>query len=254
MKYFVCSDIHSFYEPFIYALNNSGYNKNNPNHILIVLGDIFDRGNDSKEVYNFLRSIPKTNRILVRGNHEILLRDAIRRQSFLHHDITNGTFKTICTFLDLDFFDTYEKHLKNPEVIDKELCKKFNNLKIVDWIFGEEWVNYYELDNYILVHSFIPSLNVGYNIDCYLPEWRTCATDKQWEDAMWGCPFIKLTNGLLGAETKTLICGHWNVNDFHKYFEGSTIDNYNMFISKKIIALDACTPLSHKINVLVLVI
>ena len=42
--YFVCSDIHGFYKEWVKSLKEAGFNKNNPEHILIVLGDIFDRG------------------------------------------------------------------------------------------------------------------------------------------------------------------------------------------------------------------
>ena len=44
--YFVCSDIHGFYKEWMKSLKEAGFNKNNPEHILIVLGDVFDRGNE----------------------------------------------------------------------------------------------------------------------------------------------------------------------------------------------------------------
>ena len=46
-KFFCISDIHSFYEPMIEALNNAGFNPENPEHILVVCGDVFDRGPNS---------------------------------------------------------------------------------------------------------------------------------------------------------------------------------------------------------------
>ena len=73
--YFAISDIHGFYYPMHRSLYKAGFRKTNPDHILIVCGDIFDRGPDSVKVYNFLKSLPRDRRILIRGNHEFLLRD-----------------------------------------------------------------------------------------------------------------------------------------------------------------------------------
>ena len=53
-KYFVTSDIHGFYNEFISALDRSGFNIDNPDHILIICGDIFDRGSETLDVFNFL--------------------------------------------------------------------------------------------------------------------------------------------------------------------------------------------------------
>ena len=72
MKYFVVSDIHSFYTPLKTCLDQAGYDVNNPEHIFVLNGDLFDRGNEASEVFNFVRSIPKERRILIRGNHEYL--------------------------------------------------------------------------------------------------------------------------------------------------------------------------------------
>jgi serine/threonine protein phosphatase 1 len=55
-KYFIISDIHGHYNEMITALNNAGFNHNS-NHILIVLGDMFDRGNQSKEVLEYLHEL-----------------------------------------------------------------------------------------------------------------------------------------------------------------------------------------------------
>ena len=58
MKYFIVSDIHSFYTKLKRALDKAGFNKRNKDHTLIVCGDIFDRGPDTRSVYKFLTSIP----------------------------------------------------------------------------------------------------------------------------------------------------------------------------------------------------
>ena len=71
MKFFVCSDIHSAYTPWMKALNEAGFDENNDNHKIIVCGDLFDRMDETKEVYEFaLDMINKDKLIYVSGNHE----------------------------------------------------------------------------------------------------------------------------------------------------------------------------------------
>ena len=65
-KYFVASDIHSFYTPFIKESNKSVF-FSNEEHILIICGDLFDRGSESLKLYEFIKSLPKERRILIRG-------------------------------------------------------------------------------------------------------------------------------------------------------------------------------------------
>jgi len=64
-KYFVASDIHSFYTPFIKKLNKASFDLNNEEHILIICGNLFDRGSESLKLYEFIKSLPKERRILI---------------------------------------------------------------------------------------------------------------------------------------------------------------------------------------------
>lgn len=63
-RYFVCSDIHSFFDEWMSSLSDAGFDINNDDHILIVLDDIFDRGPKPWETYQFIKSIPLSRRIL----------------------------------------------------------------------------------------------------------------------------------------------------------------------------------------------
>lgn len=94
-KYFISSDIHSFYDEYMTALNDASFDINNDEHIIVVLGDIFDRGKQPLEVYNFLKGLPKERRILIRGNHETLLRDLVKRGYPEKWDVSNGTLDTL---------------------------------------------------------------------------------------------------------------------------------------------------------------
>jgi len=46
-KVFVASDIHSFYDDMIRALQEKGFEQNNEDHLLVLNGDALDRGNKS---------------------------------------------------------------------------------------------------------------------------------------------------------------------------------------------------------------
>lgn len=40
MKIFCISDVHSFFNEMIKALDEAGFDKNNSNHLLVVCGDL----------------------------------------------------------------------------------------------------------------------------------------------------------------------------------------------------------------------
>ena len=73
MKYYITADIHGFYTEFYKALDEAGYFTNPEPHKLIILGDIFDRGQEIVEMQRFILSLLEQDAvIMVRGNHEVL--------------------------------------------------------------------------------------------------------------------------------------------------------------------------------------
>lgn len=100
MKYFCVSDIHSFYTPLKESLDKVGFEIGNKDHTLLVLGDVFDRGDETLQVYEYLKSIP--NKILIRGNHEQLFIDLLDKPIPESHDYSNGTVKTFCHIAGVD--------------------------------------------------------------------------------------------------------------------------------------------------------
>lgn len=294
-KYFICSDIHSFYTPFRKALREAGFNPKTKSHILVILGDLFDRGEEALPLYNFITSLPKERRILIRGNHEYLLRDLYRRGFYYKFDKSNGTLDTLYQFagiskdylpllrdqyykcLDERFpFNTLENDSRLFNKIKDEYYRKleeidqliYNNLfteNILKWIESDDWVNYWETDRYIFVHSFIPLRKKDIKLDglsfdeeySYFSNWRTEATQEEWEKATWGCPWRLFGEGYFQEEGKTLVCGHWHTSDFWNNLYGT---DYNVYehnpIFKRddinLIGLDACTAATNQVNVLVL--
>ena len=86
MKYFVVSDIHSCFSELKKSLDRVKFDRNNPEHMLIVCGDIFDRGEEAVETFNFLYSLNKKNCILIRGNHEELYLNLLEKDFPENHE------------------------------------------------------------------------------------------------------------------------------------------------------------------------
>ena len=287
-KYFVTSDVHGFYDEMIAGLTKAGYDKENPDHVLVMLGDIFDRGTKPLDVYNFLKSIPRERRILVRGNHEILLKELVDRGFPESHDEHN---RTIDTLYQLHGYESYKQFTK--EMYKEQFLKKIEygtadyeafkdrwfkkrkavftsklTKEILDWIASDEWQDYFETKDYIFVHSFIPvkqfinfdkSMWCGYFVydkdPVYREDWRN-ATETEWDDAKWGCPWKQAKAGL-NKTGKIIVCGHWHTSDIFNHLKNANNkqvykQEYNPIVKSKrykLIGLDACTVLSKKINV-----
>ena len=74
-RYFVFSDVHGEYYALADALREAGYDPNDPKHILVSLGDNFDRGSNSLDVYTLLAH--NKQNICIKGNHETFLEEAL---------------------------------------------------------------------------------------------------------------------------------------------------------------------------------
>lgn len=265
-KYFVVSDIHSFCSELKYSLRQAGFNKRNKNHILIVCGDVFDRGDETVEVYNYLKSIPKKRCILIKGNHESLYKELLTKSFPDRHDFSNGTVRAFCNIAGIDEeklskYYWIEQGFANGfdyDQIEERLYSTWNQIKnivanheITTWLNSKQWKNYFELDKYIFVHSFIPvkvkdewkemhpyklrSFCYEYN-----PDWRE-ASDDEWELATWGDPIDNFEYYLFKPEAdngKVLIVGHWHTSDFYKRLEKVPTDTQEIYYSKNLIAID----------------
>lgn len=246
MKFFVISDIHGFYNEMKLALDEAGFNENNPEHWLISCGDEWDRGPQPVEVMRFLSRLER--KIIIRGNHTILFEDLCERGCPEWHDFTNGTLDTVKKIGCYD--STYEFDLCCIKALER--TKKYR----------KNMVNYFETGKYIFVHSWIP-LTVEDDYPKYYtrdreyhfnPDWRN-ATEKEWDEAMWGNPFEIAARGL-NQTGKTIVFGHWHSSTGWAKTEGRSEfgadAKFNPYYGDGFIAIDACTAHSRKVNVLVL--
>ena len=238
MKLFCCSDIHSFLRPLKKALDEAGFDKDNPDHYLLVCGDCFDRGPESEELLYFLMSLER--KILVKGNHDLLLRDCCMREFPYSYDVSNGTVKTINDIGGAGEGYPFDKCCENT----------WNRTAA----YRDLLVNYFETENYIFVHSWVPLERIGYDRYTYIEDWRN-ADDVEWNDAMWGNPFAKVEQGL-NQTGKVLIFGHWHTSWPRHHWEGKSEfeddADFSPYFGKGFIALDAATALTNQVNVVVL--
>ena len=256
MKYYVVTDVHGFYSILKQELEEKGFFDDPEPHKLIICGDLFDRGKEAVEMQDFILELMRKDEvILVRGNHEDLILEMLESMEngipvlYSHHS-RNGTVDTAKQLIKKDtvWFDTRTEAVVTQMRNTPLLTKIIPSMK-----------NYFETKNYIFVHGWIPCLVMrvtsSYKIYEPMAQWRG-ADEKQWHDARW-------TNGMEAAYKgstepgKTIVCGHWHTSFGHALYEnkGSIFAedaDYSPYYADGVIALDACTARSQKINCIVL--
>ena len=234
-KLFVVADVHSFYEEMIKALSEHGFDPNDPHHIFVSLGDLFDRGPAPLECLDFIDSLPAERKILIRGNHEDLLLDCLARGTFLERDMLNGTMDTVFRLAGDNADALYRRNagfLFSAVRNNAALQKYYSALR-----------DYAEIGDYVFVHGWIPSRKTSPGKDWRLGDWRK---------ARWFNGMEKWKQGARLPD-KTIFCGHWHTSWGHSVLEkrgtefGEKAD-FSPFIQPGIIALDACTVVSHRVN------
>ena len=267
LKYFITSDVHSFYNEMMEALNKQQFDINNNDHILCIAGDAFDRGSQSKEMLQFMKFLGD-RLIYVRGNHEDLLfdcvRDIVSGKTIGSHHFSNGTVKTIEQLCGLK-----ENELRFPRRSDSLNHTIYEKMKpIIEWI-NEKSVNYAEMGDNIFVHGWIPVIGDGVD---FMGNWRNprpaprewwdSGSEELWNEARWvnGMDMWKQGVKIPG---KTIYCGHWHCSWGHSHIHQDRKEfpdknrkdwekSFEPFIDDGIIAIDACTAYSGKVNCIVL--
>lgn len=269
MKVFCVSDIHGHYTELINCLNKAGYDENNENHLLVVLGDLFDRGTESKKVFNYLYRLSFNNKaVICRGNHDMMFQEFLDGRDSWFNFIHNGMNKTFDDFLDdtasFETYVMYEQHKKGLDfdirkVSEDEFNTYWNEYQkntrdkimndfpyIVDWF--KSLPNYYETKNYIMTHG---------SIDTNVEDWRKPQKQRyryvgwdacHWDDGSFFDEDVHNTD-------KKIIVGHYNtdsIREMYMYDLKNKGDN-DILISEdsRKIYIDACTIVSKRVNVYV---
>lgn len=252
MKLFVMSDIHSFYNEMTDALHKQGFDINNPEHHVVICGDLFDRGPDAVKCLKFVKQLDGLGRLsYVCGNHEDLLFDCVeqiyRGNGISQHHFNNKTVDTIAQLTGIGVYDLTTGCYNN---------KKFEEAIEPILAFIEETVtDYVEVDDYVFVHGWIPCDFYNGTVE---EDWRK----GNWSDARWKNGMLAWKKGARLSD-KTIVCGHWhcswgwsNLRQERKEFPDKNRKDWRIsfepFVDEGIIALDACTAYTGMCNCLVI--
>lgn len=234
MKYFVISDIHAHFDVMFLALQKAGYDSQNSNHHLLVLGDLFDRGKQANEVLQFLYPLNMQEKAtIILGNHDSFLLDFLNG----HHDkayfnsLYNGFGETLYA---LSGKQPEFEHFQDTQTIIEDRYPYLRN-----WL--QSFPLYLEIKDYIFVHG---------GIDGGMLDWKTMSVQR---DFIWNRE-IELPK----IPGKTVVAGHHRVatirkktNDYHKLFLYNP-ELFDILYEDGKILIDRFVEVSNEINVLIL--
>ncbi|XMB71727.1 metallophosphoesterase [Mycoplasmatota bacterium WC30] len=225
-KYFILSDIHSQYDLLIDAINRIGFDESDQDHILIIAGDVLDRGKQGDAVIRYLENLIILNRVLgVVGNHDAFLIDILNHNYKLDrvkfNIEMNGFKETLKLGITEADFEITEATL---DIIRETFESKY--AIFTKWL--RELPLFLEYANHVIVHGFL---------DFSLSDWR----DTTSHYAVWERGY---NNVIPDTFKKKIIFGHT---------PNSHINNQNDIIyDGKKIMIDGGAASGVQINVLVL--
>ncbi len=228
---FVTTDIHGHFTVLKSALEAAGFDQDNPEHELLLLGDYFDRGEENREVLEFLLEMDKRNKgTFILGNHDLFLLEFLEGddRSTKFNAVHNGFDQTLADLSGMPFDPD------NLKTIRKRIEKRYPQL----YDFIATMPLYVEKKKYLFTHGGIDGRN---------PNWKT--EDRKtfvwnYQSRLEPLP-DKIT--VVGHERTAMIRmrqGHFNGLDYHEnqLFEPIETD--------KVIYLDAYVEFSKRLNVM----
>ena len=236
-KLFVVSDIHGHYSEMKKALDDAGFDSENESHIFVSCGDLFDRGTENLAVYDFVRGLK--NKILIRGNHEDMLYKTLVGRKLLLNSNNNGTDITIRQLIGEDAIDG------DYNIVYEPYKARIN--EILDFI--DSMIDYYENDGYVLTHGWVPII-LEDRTPIVDPNWRN-ASNIEWGDARW-LQWQQLYETDAKIEGKTIICGHRPSRMGSMFDPSREPDDSSIFSGRGMMAIDAGTVRSGRVNLLVI--
>lgn len=142
MRTIIVGDIHGCFRELMELLKKIKFNKESDQ--MISLGDLMDRGGQSYEVFDYSRNLKAfmgDRCVILRGNHEQMMIDAMSDPKEGAHWLRNGAMETVRSF--------YDKK--------KYICR------YTDW-FLDNTVLFYEEERFRCVHGGLEQENLSENI------------------------------------------------------------------------------------------
>ena len=247
MKYYVLSDIHGFCTLFQRTLGESGYFDDPGEKKILLLGDLFDRGEEAAELQNYILELMEEDRvILIKGNHEDLFQELVTsdRGRPLRHHLQNGTYNTLEQLTGLSVGYSWSANMR--------LARAGRETPLYTTIIPA-MLDYYETKSYVFTHAWIPC-ELWYGGLVYDAEWRN-ADAAAWREARWTNPMDAVRTAR--EANKTVVCGHFHCSYGHARYEKKGTEfgpdaDFSPYVAPGIIALDACTAYSKRMNCIVL--
>lgn len=220
-KYFIFSDIHGTLKPLVEKLDKLGFDMVDNNHILVSLGDNFDRGVENLYVLGYLRHFHKLGRlIMIRGNHDTYLEDfLLGKNDGIFNIKHNGLGNTLIEFADKDALSI--------DKIRNSIIKKYPFL--VQML--HEMIDIFEIGKYRLIHA-------GY----VLNDMST------WVISDFANAYDMITK--MTKDDYIYIFGHTHVKSLNHFLLGK--DSNDIFEYKNYIGIDANTILTKDVHVIVI--
>ena len=260
MKYYVVSDVHGYYTYLKKALGEAGFFDEKEPCRLIVCGDLLDRGMEARPLIEFMIQLMEEGKLIyILGNHEDLLVQCLQEiarggvyeiASGMSHHYHNRTWDSLLQIGEMNELEAYN----NPEELVRRVMRSPFYKKLLP-----AGMNYYETPNYIFVHGWIPCFTDGYR-SCseygYNPDWRS-ADIQDWRSARWFNGMKLACENHVKEPNKTVVCGHWHTSYGHSQIDNSCSEwgkdaNFSPFRADGILAIDASTANSSKINCVVI--
>ena len=232
------------------ALNRNDFDINNVDHRLIVCGDAFYSGPQPGELFVFLRKLSKKGRLIfIYGNHDIELLDNLRAGKFTR-SANRKCAELIVSCL-----------TGRAGLTDDELVSECERLGFPQFL-AESPVWYYENENYVFTHGFIPTDKKAYRSD-----WRH-ATEKEWRNAAARGDAMALSMCYgISEPNKKIVCGHYSAarcylmkdatqadweNKIYKDVSGVPTEGFEPFFGETFIAIDQSVKKTGFINCIVI--
>jgi len=174
MRVFVLTDIHGENELFRKALKEIGLKKTDK---LILLGDLIDRGNNSKGVLDTIILLLDNgfDVTCLIGNHEQMFLDAFEDLNKLNLWLMNGGDKTLSSFLtssiekippkyikllkSFKYYHEYELYILVHAAVNMKIENPFSDLKTLVWERNPlEYLDKNWLKNRRLIHGHNPTI------------------------------------------------------------------------------------------------
>jgi serine/threonine protein phosphatase 1 len=235
-KYFLFSDVHGEFSALLASLDKAGFEPDNENHILVSLGDSFDRGNENSQMLGFLKEYDDKNRLMmVFGNHDQMLYEFMLNRDSIFNIMHNGLDKTIENLSGLNPFE----HIMLRQNLLIERIKE-NHPYIMNLLDKYAMSHIITIGDYVLTHG-------GYS--------PLIPFDKksEWTPDNWANTerFVERFHETEEYQSdKKYVFGHWHARKLNNKFNGNNKDY--TFTHNNYIGIDACTNLSGFVNIYII--